>query len=103
MPPPKTCPASGQTLEKLPRHQCPPYSRGDCGDGSETTLLEHEERRLPYLFKLRHTTKIKVSILHEKGSHITSAITLISNELRPIHAITERWSAQQCWPLLPSG
>lgn len=43
---------------------------------------------------------VKVSLLHEKGALIASAVTQISNELRQIHAITERWSAQQRWTLL---
>jgi hypothetical protein len=55
----KGLPGLWQTLEKLPRHQWPTFTRGDCGYGSETTMLEHEERGLPYLFKLRHTARIK--------------------------------------------
>jgi hypothetical protein len=55
----KGLPGLWQTLEKLPRHQWPTFVRGDCGYGSEITMLEHEQRDLPYLFKLRHTTKIK--------------------------------------------
>lgn len=55
----KGLPGLWQTLEKLPRPQWPTFSRGDCGYGSETIMLEHEERGLPYLFKLRHTTKVK--------------------------------------------
>ncbi len=59
----KGLPGLWQTLEKLPRHQWPTFSRGDCGYGSETTMLEHEERGLPYLFKLRHTAKVKDLVL----------------------------------------
>jgi hypothetical protein len=55
----KGLPGLWQTLEKLPRHQWPTFSRGDCGYGSELTMLEHEQRGLPYLFKLRHTAKVK--------------------------------------------
>lgn len=55
----KGLPGLWQTLEKLPRHQWPTFTRGDCGYGSEATMLEHEERGLPYLFKLRHTAKVK--------------------------------------------
>ena len=55
----KGLPGLWQTLGKLPRHQWPTFSRGDCGYGSETVMLEHEERGLPYLFKLRHTAKVK--------------------------------------------
>lgn len=55
----KGLPGLWQTLDKLPRHQWPTFSRGDCGYGSEGVMLEHEERELPYLFKMRHTTKVK--------------------------------------------
>ena len=55
----KGLPGLWQTLEKLPRHQWPTFTRGDCGYGSEATMLEHEERGLPYLFKLRHTAGVK--------------------------------------------
>lgn len=56
-------PALWETLEKLPRHQWPTFSRGDCGYGSESVMLEHEERELPYLFKLRHTARVKELVL----------------------------------------
>jgi hypothetical protein len=55
----KGLPGLWQTLEKLPRHQWPTFVRGDCGYGSETIMLEHEQRGLPYLFKMRHTPKVK--------------------------------------------
>ena len=55
----KGLPGLWRTLEKLPRHQWPAFVRGDCGYGSETVMLEHEQRGLPYLFKLRHTAKVK--------------------------------------------
>jgi len=55
----KGLPGLWQTLEKLPRHQWPTFTRGDCGYGSETVMLEHEQRGLPYLFKMRHTAKVK--------------------------------------------
>ncbi len=55
----KGLPGLWQTLEKLPRHQWPTFSRGDCGYGSQTVMLEHEQRDLPYLFRLRHTAKVK--------------------------------------------
>jgi hypothetical protein len=55
----KGLPGLWQTLGKLPRHQWPTFTRGDCGYGSEATMLEHEERGLPFLFKMRHTAKVK--------------------------------------------
>jgi len=59
----KGLPGLWQTLEKLPRHQWPTFTRGDCGYGSETVMLEHEARGLPYLFKMRHTTKVKELVI----------------------------------------
>ena len=59
----KGLPGLWQTLEKLPRHQWPTFTRGDCGYGSETIMLEHEARGLPYLFKMRHTTKVKELVI----------------------------------------
>ena len=50
-------------LEKLPRHQWPTFIRGDCGYGSESVMLECETRLLPYLFKLRHTAKVKELVI----------------------------------------
>ena len=52
-------PGLWQTLEKLPRSSWPTFARGDCGYGNEAVMLEFEERLLPYLFKLRHTAKVK--------------------------------------------
>ena len=59
----KGLPGLRQTLEKLPRHQWPTFSRGDSGYGGETTLLEHEERGLLCLVKLRHTARVKDLVL----------------------------------------
>ena len=55
----KGLPGLWQMLEKLPRHQWPTFLRGDCGYGQEAILLESEDRLIPYLFKLRHTAKVK--------------------------------------------
>jgi hypothetical protein len=46
-------------LEELPRSQWPMFIRGDCGYGNEGILTQCEERGLPYLFKLKHTMKVK--------------------------------------------
>lgn len=51
-----------KTLGKLPRSSWPTYARGDCGYGNERVMLEFEERGLPYLFKLRHTPKVKALV-----------------------------------------
>lgn len=55
-------PGLWQTLDALPRSRWPTFARGDCGYGSEKVALEFEERELPYLFKLRHTPKVKTLI-----------------------------------------
>jgi hypothetical protein len=55
-------PSLWQTLQALPRSRWPTFVRGDCGYGSEKTMQECEERSLPYLFKLRHTAKVKALV-----------------------------------------
>ena len=58
----KGLPGLWQTLGKLPRCQWPTFMRGDCGYGQEAIMLESEERGLPFLFKLRHTAKVKTLV-----------------------------------------
>jgi hypothetical protein len=67
-----------RTLERLPRENWPTFVRGDCGNGNKAVMRECEERSMPYLFKLRHTERVK--------------------EL--VRSITERWSTHECWALL---
>ena len=56
----KGLPGLWQTLEKLPCYRWPTFTRSDCGGyGIETTMLGHEQRGLPYLFKMRHTSIVK--------------------------------------------
>jgi hypothetical protein len=52
-------PGLWRMLNSLPREKWPTFIRGDCGYGNERIMLECEERGLPYLFKLRHTAKVK--------------------------------------------
>lgn len=52
-------PGLWQMLGKLPREKWPTFIRGDCGYGQEAIMLECEARLMPYLFKLRHTAKVK--------------------------------------------
>jgi hypothetical protein len=64
-------PGLWETLDALPRPQWPTFIRGDCAYGNEKILREHEERQLPYLFKLRHTPKVKTLVqasLREGGA-----------------------------------
>ncbi len=58
----KGLPGLWETLEKLPRHRWPTFIRGDCGYGSESVMVECEQRNVPYLFKLRHTQKVKMLV-----------------------------------------
>ena len=46
-------------LEKRPREQWPKLIRGDVSWGTERMMEECEKRGLPYLFKVRQTTKVK--------------------------------------------
>jgi len=63
-------PGMWQTLERLPRENWPTFVRGDCGNGNETVMRECEERSMPYLFKLRHTARVKhlVQTMMRKGA-----------------------------------
>jgi hypothetical protein len=56
---PHGMPGFGSMLESLPRDRWPTFVRGDCGYGSENIMSDFEERGLPYLLKLRQTTKVK--------------------------------------------
>ena len=49
-------------LDALPRTHWPTILRGDCGYGNEVLMGEAEARGLPYLFKLRHTSKVKTLV-----------------------------------------
>ena len=55
----KGLPGLWTTLKSLPRSRWPTFIRGDCGYGNEAVMLECEQESLPYLFKLRHTKKVK--------------------------------------------
>ena len=55
----KGFPGLWKTLDKLPRERWPTFVRGDCGYGSDKVMIECEQRNMPYLFKLRHTKKVK--------------------------------------------
>jgi hypothetical protein len=57
-----TLPGLWSLLDQLPRTHWPAMARGDCGYGNEVILSAAEERGLPYLFKLRHTAKVKTLI-----------------------------------------
>ncbi len=46
-------------LDRRPREQWPKLVRGDIAWGTEGAMVECEKRNLPYLFKVRQTTKVK--------------------------------------------
>lgn len=46
-------------LDRRPREQWPKLVRGDISWGTEAAMVESEKRSLPYLFKIRQTTKVK--------------------------------------------
>ena len=43
---------------------------------------------------------VRVSTVHENGSDIIKAVTLISNEIQHIMSIAEKWTIEQRWTLL---
>ena len=49
-------------LEGLPRTHWPAFLRGDSAYGNEALLSEAERRAVPYLFKLRHSGKVKTLV-----------------------------------------
>jgi hypothetical protein len=55
-------PGLWEMLAALPRSRWPTFGRGDCGYGNETVLREFEERSLPYLFKVKHSAKVKMLV-----------------------------------------
>ncbi len=54
-----TLPGLWAFLDRLPRQAWPQFLRGDCDWGNEKVMCESEKRGLDYLFKLRHTRKVK--------------------------------------------
>jgi len=61
-------PGLWETLEMLPRDRWPTFARADCAYGCEKVMREFEEKALPYLFKLRHTPKVKALVRHCMGA-----------------------------------
>jgi hypothetical protein len=57
-----TMPGLWAFLDGLPRAAWPAFMRGDCNYGNERDMQDAEARGLPYLFKLRQTSKVKTLI-----------------------------------------
>jgi len=64
-------PGLWETLESLPRERWPTFARADCAYGNENIMKEFEQKDLPYLFKLRHTPKVKELVRHCMGAGST--------------------------------
>jgi hypothetical protein len=60
-------PGLWRLIDGLPLQCRPRLIRGDVSYGSEEGMTEAEERRQPYLFKLRQTTKVQQQILDLEG------------------------------------
>jgi hypothetical protein len=58
----RSLPGMWQMPDKPFRDQWPTFVRGDCGYGNAAIMLECQARGLPYLFKLRHTMKVKLPV-----------------------------------------
>lgn len=56
-----------ETLRMLPRERWPTFARADCAYGNDRILKEFEQEALPYLFKMRHTAKVKELVQHCMG------------------------------------
>lgn len=54
-----TMPGLWAFIDALPRTQWPRLIRGDCNFGAEREMHDAEMRGIPYLFKLRQTSKVK--------------------------------------------
>lgn len=54
-----TRPGLWQFIDQLPKAAWPAFLRGDCAFGTDGLMREAEQRGLPYLFKLKQTSKVK--------------------------------------------
>ncbi|MBA3814446.1 MAG: transposase [Alphaproteobacteria bacterium] len=54
-----TAPGLWSLLESFPREGWPQFLREDCGFGTDGVMSGAEERRVPYLFKLKLTKNVK--------------------------------------------
>jgi hypothetical protein len=52
-------PSLWSLLDRIPRTQWPQLIRGDCGFGTNAVMSAAEEKRVPYLFKMKQTKNAK--------------------------------------------
>ena len=57
-----TAPNMWNLLDGISRNQWPTFIRGDCGFGTNGVMTACEERKLPYLFKLKKTKNVSKEI-----------------------------------------
>ena len=55
-------------LDGLPKSSQPAFLRGDCGWGNERALAGAEQRKIPYLFKLKQSANVKKLIVKLLGN-----------------------------------
>ena len=67
-----TQPGLWRLFDSLPKAYWPAFLRGDCVFGNEAMIQACEQRQLPYLFKLRLTTKVKALIQLVSGTQTWS-------------------------------
>ena len=48
-----------EIIDELPPHKRPKLVRGDCAFGNDNVISPLEERKIPYLFKIKQTKKVK--------------------------------------------
>jgi len=54
-----TAPDLWSLLGRIPQHQWPQFIRGDCAFGSDGVMRVAEEKKIPYLFKLKLTKNVR--------------------------------------------
>ena len=64
-----TMPGLWSFLDGLPQNAWPAFIRGDCAFGNERDMRDAEQRGIPYLFKLRQTSKVKSLIKQAFSRH----------------------------------
>jgi hypothetical protein len=72
-------------LDELPENKRPALVRGDCGFGNEPILIECEDRKQPYLFRLKQTANVKKLLVR----------LFRRSNWTPAHAWSQGWQATE--------